>query len=140
MFRGLHDLIRKGDEIQLPEKWREIINTMDRNWIALALEEDGFPYLKLFSSQSLTNTDRSAMQHCFHWELEMDSCGLFRLPSTNNPLFDDYTRSESDFIVIGQIEYIEIWEKKVWEEARKRWVIDCFDEDFSNNLNVDNTE
>lgn len=140
MFRGLHELIRKGDEFQLPEQWWKIINTMDRNWIALALEEDEFPYLKLFSTQYITNTDRSAMQHCFHWELEMDSCGLFRLPSTNNPLFDDYTRSESDFIVIGQIEYIEILEKKVREEARKRWVVDCFDEGFSNNLNADNTE
>ncbi|MEW8052300.1 MAG: hypothetical protein AB2809_18215, partial [Candidatus Thiodiazotropha sp.] len=95
---------------------------------------------KLFSSQSITNTDGSTMQHCIHWEMEMDSCGFFRLPRTNHPLFDGDIGSESDFIVIGQIEYIEIWEKKVWEEARKRWVIDCLDEDFSNNLNADNTE
>jgi DNA-binding transcriptional regulator/RsmH inhibitor MraZ len=70
----------------------------------------------------------------------MDSCGLFCLPSTNNPLVDDGIGSESDFIVIGQIEYIEIWEKKVWEEARKRWVIDCFDEDFNNKPNKDFAE
>ncbi|MEW8030233.1 MAG: hypothetical protein AB2806_21155, partial [Candidatus Thiodiazotropha sp.] len=109
MFRGLHDLIRKDDEFQLPEQWLKIINTIDRNWIALVLEEDGFPYLKLFSSQSITNTDGSTMQHCIHWEMEMDSCGFFRLPRTNHPLFDGDIGSESDFIVIGQIEYIEIW-------------------------------
>jgi hypothetical protein len=80
MFRGLHDLIRKGDEIQLPKKWRGIINTMDRNWIALALEEDGFPYLKLFSSQSITNTDRSAMRHCFHWNWKWIVVDYFAYP------------------------------------------------------------
>lgn len=46
MFDGLHDLMRNGDDFQLPEQWWKTIITMYRSWIALALEEDGFPYLR----------------------------------------------------------------------------------------------
>lgn len=107
-----------------PKKFREIlgdkiivtlgyenslITVSEENWKQLLEGTEGKPFIQ----SETRETQRFLLGGASH--VELDSKGRFIIPS----YLREFAKIENEVVFLGLSRYVEIWDKKRWEEYRK---------------------
>ncbi|MEK7551562.1 MAG: division/cell wall cluster transcriptional repressor MraZ [Patescibacteria group bacterium] len=86
-----------------------LIVVSEENWKALLEGTQGRPFIQ----SETRETQRFLLGNASN--VELDTKGRFILPD----YLRDYAKIENEVVFIGLSRYVEIWDKKRWEEYRK---------------------
>lgn len=86
-----------------------LIVVSEENWKALLEGTQGRPFIQ----SETRETQRFLLGSASN--IELDTKGRFILPA----YLRDYAKIENEVVFIGLSRYVEIWDKKRWEEYRK---------------------
>ena len=86
-----------------------LIVVSEENWKALLEGTEGRPFIQ----SETRETQRFLLGSASN--IELDSKGRFILPA----YLRDYAKIEDEVVFIGLSRYVEIWDKRRWEEYRK---------------------
>lgn len=86
-----------------------LIVVSEENWKALLEGTEGRPFIQ----SETRETQRFLLGNASN--VELDTKGRFILPD----YLRDYAKIENEVVFIGLSRYVEIWDKKRWEEYRK---------------------
>lgn len=86
-----------------------LIVVSEENWKALLEGTEGRPFIQ----SETRETQRFLLGSASN--IELDTKGRFILPA----YLRDYAKIENEVVFIGLSRYVEIWDKKRWEEYRK---------------------
>lgn len=126
MFQGrfIHNIDTKG-RISIPAKFREIITERYDNRLILTNDiekcivayppEEWEMYIEKVKALPMKKEVRIYQRHVFSaaMEGELDRQGRILIP----PALRDYAGLNKEVCLVGQLNRIEIWDKKEWEKA-----------------------